>query len=769
MPARNPACEVCVVELPGWCKEALARLWRSASRLPAFDTSQNQDMSRRIHPSLRARPGVLPANARLVIIGGRFEADNRAVFEAIGELSGGRVAVLPTASSEPREAGEETRDSFRAYGIASEVVPLDKDNYRTAAFDPKLVALLERYGSFYFTGGDQTLIVQALLQDGQPTPALTAIRAAWAGGGLVAGSSAGAAIMSDPMITSGSSVEALVNPPAPDPHDTRLSIGRGLGFFPMGLVDQHFLQRGRLGRLVAALLATGGRHGFGIDENTAMVIAAGRLTVMGETGLVHVDASRVTGKRAGIDLGGLKLSYLDRGDSIDLAALKVQAGPAKRPVRVRERYFRAPTRVGKAAFAGYTTHETLARLVEGDPAHYRSETTWAYDHASGTEVAVEISRGRRAKALIEHGDQGVRVTALGFDLRVHVRTASSAEYYRNRALGGLAGPGGAPLAGRLVLLGSPLRAGAAILAELRELVTPPVGVIATASAEPHAVAAETVKLLERHGIRAVDLGATRDRLRSESGRTALIERIAGLKSFLVTGGNQRRLIDGLLFRGEETPVLKALTDAWKGGATIVAVSGGAAALSPLMIAGGSSEDALRYGVASDDSHPGLLVEPGLGLFDAGILDQNLIGSHRLGRLIVACAEEAVPFGFGLCEEAGLVVEPDRRMRVIGGQGVIVVEVDPKNLSYEDDTFAVRGVRVRVVPPQGWIAADHALPADVPVADGALTLERLVSGLRREVGAGGNGRRAAAGRISITLNAEAALRGRLDIESNRADA
>ena len=95
------------------------------------------------------------------------------------------------------------------------MVPLDKDNYRTAAFDPQLVALLERYGSFYFTGGDQALIVQALVQDGKPTPALQAIRRAWAAGGLVAGSSAGAAIMSDPMITSGSSVEALVHPSAP--------------------------------------------------------------------------------------------------------------------------------------------------------------------------------------------------------------------------------------------------------------------------------------------------------------------------------------------------------------------------------------------------------------------------------------------------------------------------------------------------------------------------------------------------------------------------
>ena len=94
-------------------------------------------------------------------------------------------------------------------------------------------------------------------------------------------------------------------------------------------------------------------------------------------------------------------------------------------------------------------------------------------------------------------------------------------------------------------------------------------------------------------------------------------------------------------------------------------------------------------------------------------------------------------GFGLCEEAGLVVEPDRRMRVIGGQGVIVVEVDPKGLSYEDDVFAVRGVRRAAGAAAGL---DRRRPrgrrATVPAGPAALTIERLVSGLRREVGAGG---------------------------------
>src|SRR5262245_60033347 len=173
--------------------------------------------------SPRAHAGALPANARLVIIGGRFEADNGPVHEAMKALSGGRVAVLPTASGEPIAAGEEVRDGLRAWGIESEVVPLDKDNYATAAFDPAVLALLERFGSFYFTGGDQSLIAKALVQGGAETPALQAIRRAHAAGGLVSGSSAGAAIMSDPMITSGSSVEALALPVASEPHDTRLS------------------------------------------------------------------------------------------------------------------------------------------------------------------------------------------------------------------------------------------------------------------------------------------------------------------------------------------------------------------------------------------------------------------------------------------------------------------------------------------------------------------------------------------------------------------
>ena len=108
-------------------------------------------------------------------------------------------------------------------------------------------------GSVYFTGGDQAKILAALAPGGVRDPALTAIRAALDAGGLLAGSSAGAAMMSQPMILGGTSLEALVHGVTENPKEPGLLIGTGLGFFPFGMVDQHFIKRGRLGRLVVAM------------------------------------------------------------------------------------------------------------------------------------------------------------------------------------------------------------------------------------------------------------------------------------------------------------------------------------------------------------------------------------------------------------------------------------------------------------------------------------------------------------------------------------
>ena len=122
------------------------------------------------------------------------------------------------------------------------------------------------------------------------------------------------------------------------------------------------------------------------------------------------------------------------------------------------------------------------------------------------------------------------------------------------------------------------------------------------------------------------------------GNHDLLEDIAGMRGILLCGGNQIRLVETLLHRGEESAVLRAIARAHAQGAVLVAASGAASALSGVMIAGGSSWEALRYGVSSDTGHRGLVIQEGIGLFGGGIVDQNLIGGNRLGRLVVIAGD-----------------------------------------------------------------------------------------------------------------------------------
>jgi len=114
--------------------------------------------------------------------------------------------------------------------------------------------------AYFLPGGDQSRIT-GIIKD---TDMDVAIHKRFADGAVVAGTSAGAAIMPDKMIVEGDSQT--------NPRIEIVEMAPGLGFLPGVLVDQHFYQRGRLGRLVSALVQEPAVLGFGIDENTAMIV-----------------------------------------------------------------------------------------------------------------------------------------------------------------------------------------------------------------------------------------------------------------------------------------------------------------------------------------------------------------------------------------------------------------------------------------------------------------------------------------------------------------
>ena len=229
----------------------------------------------------------------LLIAGGNIgatEAGKAAIFSRFSTLCGGKegkVLILATASGEPIDSGADTVENLRAAGVgAATVLPLTElpevlAQGWTDRADEALLPYLEGVTGVWFTGGDQLRTARLLLNpDGSDTPVLSAIRAVLDRGGVIGGTSAGAAIMSRTMLVRGDDAGALTLPVCTDPavyvdreeSPEQLLLSRGLGFLPSGLVDQHFNRRPRLQRLMAALEVSGEAMGYGISEDTALEV-----------------------------------------------------------------------------------------------------------------------------------------------------------------------------------------------------------------------------------------------------------------------------------------------------------------------------------------------------------------------------------------------------------------------------------------------------------------------------------------------------------------
>lgn len=712
---------------------------------------------------------------KLAIIGGRLEDDNAAIYDEMRRLSGGRIVVFATASSVPDEVGPETVGVFSAYGFDAVLAGVHGPGAAEAAQNQAIADLVEDYGSVYFTGGDQALITAALAPQGRDSPVLKAIRRAQRNGAMTAGSSAGAAVMSDVMISGGTSLEAATYGVVDDPDQPGMLLEPGLGFFPWGMVDQHFIKRGRFGRLVVAMAASGAKRGFGIDENTALFVEGNIARVIGEYGAFVFDLEGAKVDRPGRLIENIGFSYADNGDALDLETGEVLPGPGKRPVTRRDITYKAPARSLRNVFGAYTLYDLVARLVLGDPEAYPLDRARAIEPRAGCATSVEISRrGGRAAAYIPANRRDFRMTAVDFRASMQTRVLNAAQLAENRRAALSRDYGAKPgEQARVMMLGSaPLDRGSPLLGELASRCEGPVGVLAAASAEPRATARDYIGALREHGVEATDLRVTIDNVDRRMRDEALVEQIAALRTIILTGGNQIRLVDSLFYRGDVTPLLMAIARARAAGAMIVGVSGAASALSGFMIGGGTSYEALRFGIASDMGRHGLVIQEGLGFFGAAIVDQNLASSRRLGRLAVACAEEGVRFGLGLLEDSGVIANHDNsQLTAIGARGAVLVEIDPLKTELAGDDFIAHDTRLCFAGPGDVIdMAAGTVTRLAPVTESAAALDTLVSELIEEC-VGKAGPVSAPG---VTHEAHIALRyrshedgtGQLDIESIR---
>jgi cyanophycinase len=305
----------------------------------------------------------------LVIVGGGLEADNKNVYQQLIAFAGGAdkatFAVIPSASGVPIQSYMSFRNILIAYGLKPEnihlvnVAMIDDDStldmneseWKNNGNDIILAELVRECSAVWFTGGDQSRTMKTLVRpDGSQTPVLQAVWDVYRSGGVIGGNSAGAAIMSEVMIGGGTSLAALShgiikNYTGDDfPEDTGLMITRGLGFFPHGMVDQHFNARARIGRLAVALMheKEQGNLGFGIDENTALIYNGkqDRITVSGSSGVTILNTSnaRISYIRDMPLIENLTISYLEEGDSWDAATGVISPAEGKQLTKGKEHY-----------------------------------------------------------------------------------------------------------------------------------------------------------------------------------------------------------------------------------------------------------------------------------------------------------------------------------------------------------------------------------------------------------------------------------------------
>lgn len=223
-------------------------------------------------------------HGELVIIGGAEdkEGDCRILREFIRRSGGlqSRIVVMTVATGLPGEVGDKYTDVFKRLG-AEDVRVVDTAD-RDAASDPKAIEDISQATGIFFTGGNQARITECL----KDTELEAALHKRFSEGAVIAGTSAGAAMMPDMMIVVG---EGETNP-----RREVAQMERGMGFLPNVIIDQHFAQRGRLGRLLSALAQQPASLGFGIDENTAIVVNGKIVEVVGEGAVTIVDESTVT-------------------------------------------------------------------------------------------------------------------------------------------------------------------------------------------------------------------------------------------------------------------------------------------------------------------------------------------------------------------------------------------------------------------------------------------------------------------------------------------
>lgn len=254
--------------------------------------------------------------SKLIIIGGAEDKDgDKVILNEVCDSfdkDNGRFVIATVATELPKEVGAQYSDIFEKMNVRNISILNVED--REDAYRQDNISIVENASLIFFTGGDQLRITSIL----GGTPMYAAVKKKYEDGCVFVGTSAGASVMSDTMVTTGEDDES--------PKKWALNMAPGLGLIKGVIIDQHFAQRGRIGRLLVGVAENPQCLGIGIDEDTAIVVSRdGTLRVVGSSAVYIVDGSEISHTNVSeqnpndvLSMFDVKMHVLKSGDKFDL-------------------------------------------------------------------------------------------------------------------------------------------------------------------------------------------------------------------------------------------------------------------------------------------------------------------------------------------------------------------------------------------------------------------------------------------------------------------
>lgn len=255
-------------------------------------------------------------SGNLIIIGGAEDKEgDKEILKRVAKYIDSekeKLVIATIATEYPEKSYKKYKKVFEGLGIIN-IDNLDISR-REDAFKLENVEIINNANLLFFTGGDQLRITSMI----GGTLVYDAIKELCNRGGLIAGTSAGASVMSDTMIVQGEDDES--------PHKCTLKMSPGLGLVKNIIIDQHFAQRGRIGRLLTAIAENPEVLGIGIDEDTAIVVSdKGKAEVIGSGAVYFIDGSSIDYSNVSeqyseevLSIFNVKLHVLKEGNKFNL-------------------------------------------------------------------------------------------------------------------------------------------------------------------------------------------------------------------------------------------------------------------------------------------------------------------------------------------------------------------------------------------------------------------------------------------------------------------